>query len=222
MSEEERLGVLDAGAPEIATFNLGTMNYELFPDPKRRPKVEYEWEEAMLAKAGETVFVNTLGTMRRLAERCRELSITPELEAYDLGHLRMARFLIDEGTLEPPVRLQLVLGVLGAAGAELDDLFVLKQAAERLLGRHLSSIGVAATGFPAEFRHCAAAFGMGLDCRVGLEDNLRVQRNRQAESNADLVEVAVKLGDLLARPIMKPKEMRASLGPWYSGRQDVA
>jgi uncharacterized protein (DUF849 family) len=217
MSTEERFASLAAGRPDIATFNLGTMNYEGYPTPSRWPAVEHDWEQRALDQSGDVLFVNTLNTMRRLAATCRDLGITPELEAYDMGHLSMARFLIDEGTLEPPVRLQLVLGVLGGADNSLETLFQMREAAIRILGADLESLSVAATGYPMQFRHVAAALGLGMHCRVGLEDSLRVRRDRRATSNAELVEVVVQLADLLGRPLSSPAELRAELGPWGGG-----
>jgi uncharacterized protein (DUF849 family) len=214
MSTEERFGSLAAGRPDIATFNLGTMNYEGFPTPARWPAVEHDWERQALEQSGTVVFHNTLANMRELAGICRELGITPELEAYDIGHLSMARFLLDEGTLEGPVRLQLVLGVLGGADNALETLFAMREAAIRILGSDLESLGVAATGYPMQFRHAAAALGLGMHCRVGLEDSLRVRRDRQATSNAELVAVVVQLAELLGRPLSTPAQLRAELGPW--------
>jgi uncharacterized protein (DUF849 family) len=219
MTVEERLAGVQAAEPDIATFNLGTMNYEGFPTRERWPRVGSDWERAVLESSGDGTFVNTLNTLRLFARTARELGVTPELEAYDLGHLSMARFLIDEGTLEPPVRVQLVLGILGGAGNALEDLFLLKSAAERILGEDLASLGVAAVGYPMQFRHTAVALSLGMDCRVGLEDSLRSRRDRQAESNAELVEVAVRLADLVGRPIAQPDQLRAELGPW--GNREV-
>jgi len=214
MTTAERFGSLAAGRPDIATFNLGTMNYEGFPTPARWPAVEHDWERRALQQSGSVVFHNTLADMRELARICRELGITPELEAYDMGHLSMARFLLDEGTLEGPVRLQLVLGVLGGADNSLETLFAMREAAIRILGRDLESLSVAATGYPMQFRHAAAALGLGMHCRVGLEDSLRVRRDRQATSNAELVAVVVQLAELLGRPLSTPAQLRAELGPW--------
>lgn len=211
MTVEERLGGLTAAAPDIATLNLGTMNYEGFPTPARWPSVRTDWERALLEQSGDGVFVNTLNTLRLFARRLYELSISPELEAYDLGHISMARFLIDEGTLQPPVRLQLVLGVLGGAGNALEDLFVLQAAAERVLGDDLAGLGVAGLGYPMQLRHAAVALSLGMDCRVGLEDNLRVRRDRQATGNRELVEAAVALAEIVGRPIATPQELRAQL-----------
>jgi uncharacterized protein (DUF849 family) len=217
MSEAERLSALAAARPEIATLNIGTMNYELFPVPDRVPEVREEWERAVVDAAGEGVFRNTLGSIRRFASAFRALGVTPEVEAYDLGHIAMARFLLDQGVIEGPIRLQLVLGVFGGAGNALDDLVAMVQSARRILGADLGSLGVAATGFPMEFRCAATALSWGMDCRVGLEDNLRVTRSRYAESNVELVEVALGLAERLGRPVATPQQLRDSLGPWRNG-----
>jgi uncharacterized protein (DUF849 family) len=222
MSLEERLAGVRAVKPEIATFNLGTMNYHLFHNRDRWPDVKEDWEREVLESSDDTIFPNTLRTLRKVASELRELGVTPELEAYDHGHLQMARLLIDEGTLAPPVRVQLVLGVPGAAGNALDDLVSLRAAAIRLLGDDMSSLAVAATGFPMELRHAAAAFGFEMHCRVGIEDNLRVSRHQTVEQNAELVEIVAKLADLLARPLATPDELRAQLGPWYAPQPALA
>src|SRR5205085_11168956 len=97
-------------------------------------------------------------------------------EAYDAGHIHMARFLLDEGTLEPPIRLQLVIGVFGGIGNAVEDLVAMSQTAQRLLGPHLGALSVAATGYPMQLRSAAVALAWGMDCRVGLEDSPRVTR----------------------------------------------
>jgi uncharacterized protein (DUF849 family) len=214
MTTEERLAGIEAVMPDIATFNLGTMNFESFPDPARWPSVGSDWERQILESTGNGVFVNTLAMLREFAAAARDLGVTPELEAYDLGHIAMARHLIEEGVLQPPVRVQLVLGVLGGAGNALEDLVVLRERAMRILGEDLGDLGVAAMGFPMQFRHAATAFAFGMDVRVGLEDNLRVARDRLARSNTELVDAAVKLAEAVARPIAAPAELRARLTRW--------
>lgn len=219
MTLEERLVGLEAVRPEIASVNLGTMNYEGFPDPRWRPQVSSDWERDVLEQSGHVTFVNTLAMLREFANAARELNVTPELEAYDLGHIAMARFLIDEGTLEPPVRMQFVLGVLGGAGNNLEDLFCLRDRALTILGGDLADLGVAAVGYPMQFRHAAVALALGMDCRVGLEDNLRVERQRLAASNRELVEVAVALAQHLGRPIASPDHLRSRLTPWRAKQE---
>lgn len=214
MSLEQRLAGMEKVRPDIATFNLGTMNYESFPTPARWPKVESDWERELLDNAGSGVFINTLAMLRDAAAAARECGATPELEAYDLGHLSMAKFLVDEGTLQGPVRIQLVLGVLGGADNALEDLFVLRQRAREILGPDLADLGVAAVGYPMQFRHAAVALSLGMDCRVGLEDSLRVERNRQATGNAELVTVAVDLAERVGRPLATPELLRSRLTRW--------
>ncbi|MBN9027801.1 MAG: 3-keto-5-aminohexanoate cleavage protein [Rhizobiales bacterium] len=85
MSVEERLAGVRRVRPEIATFNLGTMNYEGFPNRERWPEVGSDWERAVLETSGDGTFVNTLSTLREFAATLRELGVTPELEAYDLA-----------------------------------------------------------------------------------------------------------------------------------------
>jgi uncharacterized protein (DUF849 family) len=211
---EQRLEGMQAAVPDICTFNLGTMNYELFPDRSRAPKVGSDWEQEVLDKAGSGTFVNTLAMLRDAAAAAKDANVTPELEAYDLGHLYMARHLIDEGTLMAPVRVQFVLGVLGGAGNQLEDLFLMRERAQKILGADLADLGVAATGYPMQFRHVATALGFGMDCRVGMEDSLRVRRDREVTDNAEMVSVAVKLADLVGRPIATPQELRSRLTRW--------
>lgn len=162
MSEEQRLAALAAARPEIATLNVGTMNYELFPVPGRVPDVEQEWERAVVEASGEGVFRNTLGGVRRFAAAFRELGVTPEIEAYDVGHIATARFLLDQGIVEGPIRLQLVLGVFGGIGNTIDDLVAMVQAARRIIGDDLGALGVAATGSrwssAARRRRCRGAW----------------------------------------------------------------
>jgi uncharacterized protein (DUF849 family) len=151
MAVEERLGGVRACNPELATLNLGTMNYEGFPTPGRWPKVNTDWEHRVLETSGSGTFVNTLTDLRLFARTARELGVTPELEAYDLGHLSMARFLIDEGTLEGPVRVQLVLGVLGGAGNSLGELFLFTRRLSRSSVRTLLPLGWRQSGTPCSF-----------------------------------------------------------------------
>ena len=141
-----------------------------------------------------------------------DLGVIPELEVYDMSHLNMARFLVDEGTLRAPLRIQFVLGVLGGAGSDPADLFALQQAATRILNTDIGSMSVAAVGYPAQLRSVAIAFAWGMDARVGLEDSLRVRRAKRAESNAELVEAAVGIAETVERPIMSPDELRTDLG----------
>lgn len=214
MSEDERLASLAAARPDLGTLNLGTMNYELFPTPSRAPRAKADWERRLIDASGDGIFVNTLGSLRRFAAAFADLGIAPELEAYDIGHIAMARFLLEEGTLREPVRLQLVLGVLGGAPATIEAMLAMREAAERELGGALAGLGVAATGFPMEFRCAAVGFSLGMDVRVGLEDNLRIRRGILATSNVELVENALAIAAAVGRPIAPPSDLDPYLTAW--------
>lgn len=216
MSAEERLEGVRATRPEVATLNLGTMNYVGFPDRSRWPSVSSDWEREILESSASNYFVNTLAMVREFAAEFKALGVCPELEVYDLGHLGLARALLDEGTLVPPVRIQFVLGVLGGADSSLDTLVAMTGWARRMLSDGVGRLAVAAVGFPMQFRVAAAALTLGLDCRVGLEDNLRVARARAARGNAELVGVAKQLFGLLGRTAGSPADLRRELGPWAS------
>lgn len=99
---------------------------------------------------------------------------------------------------------------------------MLRERALRILGDDLADLGVAATGYPMQFRHAAVALSLGMDCRVGLEDSLRVERGRAAASNRELVEVAVRLAACVGRPIAGPDELRARLTRWDASGAEVA
>src|SRR5207245_2383316 len=114
-----------------------------------------------------------------------------------------------------------VLGVLGGAGNSLRELFHLRDLAENILGPDLGPLGVAAVGYPMQMRHAAVALALGMDCRVGMEDNLRLHRDQLATSNAEFVRAAAEIANLLGRPLMTPRELRASLGPWHSPSESV-
>lgn len=211
MTPDERLAGVLAVKPELATLNLGTMNYVGFPTPARWPEVATDWEREVLETSSSGVFVNTLDDLRRFAGILREAGIKPELEAYDAGHLSMARFLVEEGTLEPPLRVQLVLGVLGGADNSVDHIFHLRSLAHHTLGEHVGALGLAATGYPMQLRGAAIALASGMDCRVGMEDSVRVRRDRIGESNAEFVEAAVTVANQVGRPVTTPAELRADL-----------
>lgn len=211
---QQRLDAMTATRPDICTFNLGTMNYETFPVRSHWPAAKSDWERELLEESGSRTFISTLDMLRETAAAAKDVNATPELEAYDLGHINMAKFLIEEGTLKAPVRVQFVLGLLGGAGNDLEDLFMLRERARRILGPDLADLGVAATGFPMQFRHVAVALSVGMDCRVGMEDSLRIRRDQPAKKNSEMVDVAVTIAQQVARPIATPTELRSRLTKW--------
>jgi 3,5-dioxohexanoate:acetyl-CoA acetone transferase len=156
------------------------------------------------------VFRNTFADMERLAELFREAGTKPEFECYDVGHLYNLHHLAEARLVDVPLHIQFVLGVLGANAATLEQLVHMHRTASGVLGDFTWC--AAGVGYPAEFHLAAAALTMGGHVRVGLEDNLRVAKDRRAESNAELVEKALTLARLLDREPVGAVEARDLLG----------
>ena len=213
MLPKDRLRVIPQYKPELASFNLGSMNFSIHPVARRFKPEDYrfDWEQAYAEGTKDFIFRNTFGDMETFANVMRENNTKPEFEAYDVGHLYNLRFLLKEGLAEPPLWIQFVLGVLGGLAANPEDLIVMKQTADRLFGVDNYRWSVIGVGYPQEFNMAAMAIMMGGHVRVGLEDNLFVAR-RQLGTNAQLVEKVIRLAKEFDREIASPDEMREMLG----------
>ena len=209
MTIDERARVVTECRPEMATFNCGSFNFGIFK-VRRRPEMA-PWEVEYLEGTRDYVFRNTFGDIERMAELFREAGTKPEYELYDVGHLYNLHHLAEAGLVDPPLHLQFVLGVLGANAATLEQLVHMHRTATSLFGPEFTWC-TAGVGYPAEFHLAAAALTMGGHVRVGLEDNLRVELDRRAASNAELVEKALALARLLDRSPVGAAEARDLLG----------
>ena len=210
MTIDERARVLSACRPELASFNVGSFNFGIF-QVRHRPEME-PWEIDYLESTREYVFRNTFADTYRLAELFREAGTKPELETYDVGHLYNVAHLLEQELLDPPLHIQFVLGVLGANAATLEQLLHMRRTANELFGAGAYTWSAAGVGYPGEFHLAATALMLGGHVRVGLEDNLRLDLERRADSNAELVEKAMTLAPLLDREPATADEARAILG----------
>jgi uncharacterized protein (DUF849 family) len=218
MTIEERAAVLEF-RPEMATFNAGSFNFGIFP-VARRPLPFQPWERAYLEGTEDYVFKNTFSDMRFLAGLMGRSDTRPEIEIYDVGQLFSLERLIKDDVLKMPCNIQFVLGVLGANGAEADQLLHMLRTAERLFGVGQFTWSAAGVGYPAEFSMATIALILGGNVRVGLEDNLRVRRSAPARDNAELVEKVVQLAALFDRVPATPSRARELLG--LKGSANVA
>jgi uncharacterized protein (DUF849 family) len=209
MTIEQRAAVVTECRPEMATFNCGSINFGIF-QVRHRPEMA-QWERDYLEGTRDYVFRNTFKDMYRLAELFREAGTKPEFECYDVGHLYNLRHLLDQGLVDEPLHIQFVLGVLGADAAALEQLTHMHGTAHRLFGSSFT-FSAAGVGYPGEFHMAAGSLVLGGHVRVGLEDNLRVERDRRAESNAELVERVLALVPLLDREVGGPDAAREILG----------
>jgi uncharacterized protein (DUF849 family) len=211
MSVEERIQVVPELEPELASCNMGSMNFGLYPLLEKFDEFEYDWEPGFLEGTRDYIFSNTFADLETLLEVFDEHGTKPELECYDTGHLYNAKHLVDRGLLETPIHVQFVMGILGGIGADAENLAHLVRTAEKLFGDEFSFsvIGAGRQQFPLG---CQAA-SMGGHARVGLEDNVNLRKGELAESNADLVAKMVDLAyELTGREPATPDETREFLG----------
>jgi uncharacterized protein (DUF849 family) len=224
MSLEERLRVIPKFKPEMATFNMGSMNYAAHfiaeSYDRRGKEFKYDWERPYLESTKDAVFKNTFQDLEYIIGLMHENDVKPECEIYDLGMIYNTAYLLEKKILREPLQIQFVLGVLGAARAEPGVLQYFKTVADEQFGRNSYTWSVIGAGYPQEFHIAAQSIILGGNVRVGMEDNLKVEKDRYATSNAELVEKASKLVRLLDRDLATPDEARKILG--LKGKDKVA
>ena len=223
MSLEERSMVIPEFKPEMATINMGTMNYSshfILESYDRKDKTfKYEWERPYLESTKDSVFKNTFQDLEYLIKIMYESDVKPECEIYDLGMIYNTAYLIKRGALPKPLHIQFVLGVLGGAKADFSVLQYLKSVADEQFGRMDFTWSVIGAGYPQQFHLGALSVLMEGNFRVGMEDNLRIAKNKYAKSNAELVDKAVKIIRVLDREVASPDNARRILN--LKGKENV-
>lgn len=219
MSVEERIAVVPGLEPEMASCNMGSINFGLYPILNAFDEFQYEWEREYLEGTRDLIFPNTFESLEKLLPLFRSHGTMPELECYDVGHLYNAKHFVDRGILEPPLHLQFVMGIHGGISADHDHLQHMVQTAEKLFGDDFSFSVIGAGRMQASLGSMAVS--LGGHARVGLEDSLYLRKGELAESNADQVEKMVNLTqELTGREIASPEEVRTFLG--LKGQDEVA
>jgi uncharacterized protein (DUF849 family) len=214
MTPAQRAQVVPALKPELATFNLGSINFSIHPIADRYKDEDYKfpWEKEFALGTKDFIFRNTFGDIEKLCQIMEENDTKSEFEVYDVGHLYNLNFLIRRKVIKPPVWLQFVTGILGGIGANVEEVVHLKQTADRLLGSENYTWSVIGAGYPAEFNLATLAMMMGGHARVGFEDNIFIEKKVLAKSNAELVAKVVRIARELGREIATPDEARKILG----------
>ena len=201
MATAERVQAVIDLSPELASFNAGSINFALFHAADRWKEWKYDWEPEYLQMTEDYIFANTFKTMREFCAFFNEQNTKPELEIYDSGMINNAAFLINKGYIKKPVYLQFVMGVLGGITASPENLMFLVDYAKRLIGDFEFSVCVAGR---AQFPICTQSLLLGGHVRVGLEDNLYLEKGVLAKSNAEqvakIIRIAAELGIEPATP----------------------
>jgi uncharacterized protein (DUF849 family) len=208
MTHEERVGVVRELSPELASCNMGSMNFSLAPLASRIKDYQNDWEQPFLERTEDNIFANTFKSMRYFLETMNEQNTRPELEVYDAGMVNNAAFMINAGALKRPVYIQFVLGILGGLPASVENLVLLYNQARLLLGEFEWSVAAAGR---FQFPIGVAALAMGGNVRVGLEDNVYLNKGQLARSNAEQVEKMARIIRELSLEPATPDEARQIL-----------
>jgi uncharacterized protein (DUF849 family) len=211
MTLDQRLAPALRVKPELASFNMGSMNFSIHRLTRRHSEWKYAWEEPYLAATEANIFRNTFADMKRVLKELGEGCGTRfEYECYDLGHLYNLAYLMDEQLIEPPLFLQTVFGILGGMGTDVELLSYVKATADRLFGRenyHWSTIGAGRH----QMRLATLAAILGGSIRVGLEDSLYLRKGVLATTNAEQVKKIRGILEELSFEIATPDEVRKML-----------
>jgi len=209
MTVEERVKPAAIWKPEVASMNMGSMNFGLFPMLKRFKEFKHEWEPAMLEASHDFIFRNTYKDIRYCLETLNESGARYEFECYDTAHLHNLHYFYREGLVKAPLFIQTVFGLMGGIGAHPDEVLHMKRTADRLFGDayNWSVLGAGSS----QMKVAAMAAAMGAHVRVGLEDSLWLGRGQLAKSNAAQVRQVRQILEGLGLEIATPDEAREIL-----------
>jgi len=209
MSVAERAAPAATYKPELASLNMGSMNFGLFPMLNRFKEFKHDWERAHLEGSRDLVFRNSFQDIEYVLQTCYGNGTRFEFECYDISHLYNLAHFADRGLVKAPFFVQSVFGLLGGIGGHPEDVLHMKRTADRLFGTEYrwSVLGAGAN----QFRIAAQSAALGGNVRVGLEDSLWTGKGELATSNAVQVEKVRKIIEGLGLSVATPDEARAIL-----------
>ena len=209
MKIEERIQPAIIFRPEVASLNMGSMNFGLFPMLERFKEFRHSWEQTYLENSRDLVFRNTFKDVEYALRTCADYGTRFEFECYDVGHLYNLAHFLDRGLVQRPLFVQTVFGILGGIGTHPEDVMHMKRTADRLFGADYrwSVLGAGRKQLPI----AAMAAGMGGNIRVGLEDSLWIGPGQLANSNAAQVRRACQIIESLGLEVATPTDAREIL-----------
>ncbi|WP_372603703.1 3-keto-5-aminohexanoate cleavage protein [Actibacterium sp.] len=209
MTIDERLAPVAQYAPEIASLNMGSMNFGLYPMLERFKDFKHDWEQPYLEGSRDRIFRNTFADIEKILTTCAENGTRFEVECYDIGHLYTLAHFVDRGLIKPPFFVQSVFGLLGGIGGHPEDVAHMKRTADRLFGSDYqwSVLGAGRNQIPIGLQSIL----LGGHLRVGLEDSLWAGKGRLAETNAEQVRIARAMVEQLGFDVANPAEAREML-----------
>ena len=216
MTAEQRLIPVSTFKPELASFNAGSVNFALFHALDRYKEFKFDWESKYLSMTEDFIFPNTFKSMKEFARIFHENGTKPEFEVYDAGMINNVTFLIERGYVKKPVYIQFVMGVLGGITPSSENLLFLVDYAKKLIGDFEFSVCVAGR---AQFAICTQSLLLGGNVRVGLEDNLYLDKGVMTKSSGEQVAKIARIARELGIDPATPDEARKILG--LKGRNKV-
>jgi uncharacterized protein (DUF849 family) len=210
MSLSERLAAALRAKPEMASLNMGSMNFGLFQALDKPKQWKYEWEPQYLEMTRDFIFRNTFkdieGVLKQLGEGC---GTRFEFECYDIGHLYNLAHFLERGLVKPPLFVQSIFGILGGIGADPDNLVHMKHIADKLFGNDYQWSVLAAGRHQMTFTTLAGINGGNV--RVGLEDSIYLGKGQLAKTNAEQVTKIRGILEALSLDIATPDDARRML-----------
>lgn len=211
MTREERLRAAVKASPEMASLNVGSLNFGIFPMMAKYTDWKHDWEPRFLEMTKDFIFRNTFADIEYVIKELGNSHGTKfEFECYDLGHLYNLAWIVEQGWVKPPFFIQMVFGILGGVGADLENLMHMHTIAEKLFCGSYEWSVLAAGRHQMPFATQAALLGGNL--RVGLEDSLYIGPGQKAKSNAEQVRKVREIVENLGHTVATPDEARQRLG----------
>jgi uncharacterized protein (DUF849 family) len=209
MAIEERLQPALQLKPEVASLNMGSMNFGLYEMLGRYKDWKHDWEKPYLAGSDERIFKNTFRDIAYILQSCSGNDTRFEIECYDIGHLYTAAHFLDRKLVKPPLFIQSVFGIRGGIGPHPEDVMHMKRTADRLFGDAYlwSALGAGRN----QMFVAAQSAVMGGNVRVGLEDSLWLGRGTLAKTNAEQVAKIRRILEELGLAVATPDEAREML-----------
>ncbi len=209
MTMDERLAAATWAAPELASMNMGSLNFNISGAGGRVAEFQHAWEPEYLAMTKDFIMSNTFAQIESAMTRLTDLGTRFEFECYDVGHLYNLAHFANRGIVKPPFFIQSIFGILGGIGPEPENLMHMKATADRLFGDNYYLSVLAAGRHQMPFVTMGAILGGNV--RVGLEDSLFIAKGEMATSNAQQVEKIKRILGELSLMTATPDEARAML-----------
>ena len=209
MMVEERVRPAATFKPEVASLNMGSINFALYPMLERYKEFKHDWEKPYLEGTKDLVFRNTFKDIEYVLATCYGNDTRFEFECYDIAHLYNLAHFLDRGLVRPPLFVQSVFGILGGIGTHAEDVMHMKRTADRLFGDQYQWSVLGAGRNQMAIASIAAA--QGANVRVGLEDSLWIGPGQLARSNAEQVRCVRQILEGLGLQVATPDEARQIL-----------